>query len=87
MTRAPLNLRRGETMKHQLQLALDDDIHAYVGEGRHEFKAWLAEADLLCLRQTGVSIFDLADMPYDDWYEDGMSPKEAVRELLEEEGY
>jgi len=71
----------------QLQLAIDDDIDAYVGEGRHEFKAWLAEADLLCLRQTGVSILDLADMPYNDWYEDGMSPKEAVQELFVEEDY
>ena len=47
----------------QLQLAIEDDVHAYVGEGRHEFKAWLAQVDLLWVGQTGVSIFDLGDMP------------------------
>jgi hypothetical protein len=43
----------------------------------------LTKVDLLCVGQTGVSIFDLADMPYADWFENGFSPKEAVRKLLE----
>lgn len=54
---------------------------------RMGFEAWMAAVDRAVMRRAGVSASDLADMPYRDWHEDGVSPADAARKLLIEEGW
>ncbi len=51
------------------------------------FTEWMAELDLRCGRKVGLSIRDLADQPFSDWYEDGITPAQALRLTLAEEGF
>ena len=46
------------------------------------FEVWMKEADRLCGASTGMSLYDLPDCCYRDWYDDGMTPKQAVRMAL-----
>ena len=50
------------------------------------FVLWLAQVDDLVRCRIGLSIKDLADQPYADWFEDGLSPREAELMILEYEG-
>lgn len=55
-----------------------------------KFEEWLKKVDKALAGRTYGAIsshLDLADMPYRDWFEDGMSPEEAADEVLEEEGF
>jgi hypothetical protein len=51
------------------------------------FKQWLKAVDLAVLRLSGVSLHELADQPWRDWYDDDMNAEEAAREALAEEGF
>lgn len=51
------------------------------------FDQWLQAVDLAVSAIAGVSVHDLADQPFRDWYDDEMSPQEAARTMLEEEGF
>lgn len=54
---------------------------------RKPFDQWMAELDRRCAARTGLSIRDLADQPFADWYEDGITPAQALRLTLESEGF
>lgn len=43
-----------------------------------DFARWMAMADRQCRRDYGVGIDDLPDQPWADWFEDCLSPSEAV---------
>ena len=43
------------------------------------FTDWMHEVDKACERLTGLSIMDLTDHCYRDWYEDGMTAVAAAR--------
>lgn len=43
--------------------------------------------DILVLKVTGLSVFDLEDQPYADWFADGLSPLDAAREALQNAGW
>ena len=49
------------------------------------FEAWMARTDQAMTATIGLSIHDLADQPFYDWFTDGMTPAEAVRLTLEAE--
>jgi hypothetical protein len=51
------------------------------------FYGYLRVCNALCLEKTGVSIFDLADAPWRDWYVDQTPPHEAVDQLLADNDY
>lgn len=51
------------------------------------FNKWMAEANGHVLRLTGVSIYELPDCTFRDWFDDGVSPKEAAEYALEEAGF
>jgi hypothetical protein len=60
------------------------DYAHYAGGAEDErYLAWLYLTDRECLTAVGVSIFDLSDPKYGDFYESGMSPGEAARAALE----
>jgi len=50
-----------------------------------DYKNWMRCVDALCRTKIGLSIHDLPDMPFRDWFDDGYTPKDAVREALEAE--
>lgn len=51
------------------------------------FEAWLVEVDRVLERIVLLSHRDLADQPYRDWYDDEVSPEEAVEMIAESEGF
>lgn len=51
------------------------------------FEEWKKRADDAAVRRAGISLDDLADQPYYDWYEDGMSPEKAAKRALAAEGF
>jgi len=52
------------------------------------FDTWLAKVDQILLRATeAFTSGDLADQPYWNWWNDGVSPREAALDALEDNGY
>ena len=51
------------------------------------FDAWLARVDAHISRLSGLGHEDVADQPWYDWWEDGLSPAEAAENALEDEGF
>ena len=51
-----------------------------------EYGCWLVATDELCWQQHRVSIFDLSDLPWPAWYDDGLTPAEVLVTALEEDG-
>lgn len=49
------------------------------------FETWMKAVDSACIKRSGVSIHDLPDVCYRDWYEDGMSPALAARAAIRSE--
>jgi hypothetical protein len=43
------------------------------------FEAWMDLVDEICDLKYGVSVYDLADCPFRDWYDDDMRPATAAR--------
>ena len=59
-----------------------------MGEGRsvvsvETFEAWMRRVDQLVVSKVGVSVHDLADAPWRDYYTDGMTPSEALETSAE----
>lgn len=51
------------------------------------FDQWFAQVDQEIWLICGLGADDLADCPYRDWYNDGITPKEAARRALKNEGF
>jgi len=47
------------------------------------FESWLAKVDSAVVRRIGLGVDDLEDFPYYDLFEDGMTPAETARLVLE----
>ena len=64
----------------KLMATLDQDgaDHLRYAGGDHGFAAFLLVADAACRRRIGVSIFDLEDACWRDFYDDGLTPSEAL---------
>ena len=52
---------------------------------RLNFEDWRRKADAICNAAHGLSLDDLADCPYYDWYEEGLSPAGAVKRAVRNE--
>lgn len=50
------------------------------------YDAWMREVDREVIARTGLSIHDLEDQPFRDWYRDEMSPREAAETAIEYAG-
>lgn len=61
----------------------DHSITSYTQD--EGFRLWLKILDMRVLRRLGVSLFDLRDFTLRDWYDDGITPKQALG-LIREEG-
>ena len=54
---------------------------------RDGFVQWMDRVDARISAICGLSSMDLADQCWRDWYDDGMSPREAAEECLIDEGF
>lgn len=46
------------------------------------FDAWMKLVDSLVQRKTGLSVYDLPDCAYRDWYDDGKTPASAAAKAV-----
>jgi hypothetical protein len=51
------------------------------------FNVWKGRIDSLLESSIGLTTNDLADEPYKDWFDEGMSAMEVVELIAEEEGF
>jgi len=51
------------------------------------FAQWKVQVNAHVLARAGLFADDLPDVPYSDWFEDGISPEEAAEMVLEESGF
>jgi hypothetical protein len=51
------------------------------------FETWMDKVDAVVVRTVGLSIHDLADQPFYDWFVDGITPAQAARMALADEGW
>ncbi len=54
---------------------------------KQTFVQWKARVNVCVIARAGVCTDDLPDVPYYDWFEDGISPQEATEMVLEESGF
>lgn len=52
-----------------------------------QFNTWMKRVDAQLISIAGVSSGDLADQMWWDWMADGLTPAEAARLALEDEGF
>lgn len=62
----------------------DSSVQDYAN-GDKWFAVWLKVLDIRVLQTWGVGLFDLRDFTLRDWFDDGITPKQALR-LIREEG-
>lgn len=48
---------------------------------------WMKEVDAACYAKAGVSVHDLSDCAFADWYDDGVSAKSAASKALKANGF
>lgn len=47
-----------------------------------KFKYWIDKVDTEVEKRVCMSVHDLPDCPYRDWFEDGVSPVSAARKAI-----
>jgi len=50
------------------------------------FDRWMHYVDKACERRVGLSIYDLTDQPFSEWFEDGLHPVRAARRAIKNSG-
>lgn len=68
-------------------MAFHKSFDSALDAGEREYQDWLKKVDRIMGIKVGLSYNDLADQNWRDWFDDDMSPEEAVEEALENEGY
>ena len=53
---------------------------------RLSFEDWMREVERAVQQRVGLSVHDLADVPFMDWYEDGVSPRSAAARAIRSAG-
>lgn len=53
---------------------------------RDSYETWMGKIDRIILNRFGMSVHDLSDQLFKDWYEDGVTPQEAARRALRDNG-
>ena len=48
------------------------------------FTRWMTKVDNIVWDLVGVSVYDLPDCCYHDWYDNGINPAEAAGRVMEE---
>ena len=65
-------------------LRIKKDVPYYMDDDdRSGFEAWMARIDNLFWRFAGLSVHDMPDCQFMDWYEERIRPVYAVNHVLE----
>ena len=74
-----------EDKRTEILAAVDQQGHEHLeyADGDKDYAAFLLTADAIAYKRLEVSIFDLPDACWTDHYQDGMTPGEALRVVLE----
>ena len=48
------------------------------------FETWMAKVDAAVLKKYGVSVHDLPDLPFYDYWIDGITPSEVAKIAMQE---
>jgi hypothetical protein len=51
-----------------------------------DFHQWMTQLDRLLMLTLGMTHHDLPDQLYADWHASGMTPRDAIKEILASEG-
>ena len=51
------------------------------------YQLWMERVDKAVRREAGLSVYDLPDLPFRDWFDDEVTAAEAARMALAESGY
>lgn len=57
-----------------------------MAEANDGFDEWMKKVDAKVSKRVGMSVHDLPDVPFRDWYEDGKSPKAAATKAIKAAG-
>ena len=49
---------------------------------KKSFENWLARIDAIVSEKCGLSVHDLPDCPFRDWYDDGVSAASAAKRAI-----
>lgn len=49
------------------------------------FDEWMNQVDEVLFKEIGMSHMDIPDQTYRDYFDDGMSPEDAVETIMEED--
>jgi hypothetical protein len=52
-----------------------------------QFDSWMAAVDRHLMQRVGMTHDDMGDQCYSDWHNDGITPLQAARLVLENEGF
>ena len=61
-------------------------LEAYAG-GNKAFLAWLQKVDAILASMIGISLLDLPDQHWFDWFEGGLTPASAAKRVRKYEGF
>lgn len=56
-------------------------------DDRSTFNEWLAQVDRYCWKAASVSIHDLPDQPFRDWYDDRIRASRAAQRAIRAAGF
>jgi len=55
-------------------------------DAKPSFDDWMKQVDRACLGKCGMSIHDLEDCPFRDWYDAGVKPESAAARCIKRSG-
>ena len=58
------------------------DFSAFVGDAKPSFDQWMSAVDQAVKNKVGLSVYDLDDCPFRDWYDHGESPVSAAAHAI-----
>lgn len=58
------------------------ELRIYRSAGEREFKDWMNKVDASVGAKVGLSVYDLPDCAFRDWFEDGVRAGAAARSAI-----
>jgi len=66
------------------EIPMAAELRVYKSAGDRAFKEWMGKVDASVGAKCGLSVYDLPDCPFRDWFEDEMRPGDAARAAIRE---
>lgn len=75
--------KMGTTIRIQIKAGVPEEM---AEDDRPSFEEWMSRIDRMLIRYRGISLYDLEDCPYRDWYEERIRPIYAANKALKRAG-